>query len=83
MRKAWHVTLPAISPVIFFNLVMAIIGSLQIFAAPLIVTGGGPDQSTYFYTQHIYDNTFLKMLCAPSQSDWSLGMVKFSHEPFT
>jgi multiple sugar transport system permease protein len=57
-RQIWHVTIPAISPVIFFNLIMGIIGSLQIFATPLILTQGGPAQSTYFYTMYLYDNAF-------------------------
>jgi len=62
-RKVWHVTLPAISPVIFFNLVIAIIGTLQVFVLPYIMTKGGPARSTYFYTMYLYDNGFsyLKM----------------------
>lgn len=56
--RLWHVTLPTISPVIFFNLVMGIIGSLQMFAGPFIMTGGGPDRATYFYTMYLYDNAF-------------------------
>jgi multiple sugar transport system permease protein len=62
-RKIWHVTLPAISPVIFFNLIMGIIGTLQVFAAPYILTAGGPSRSTYFFTMYLYDNAFsyLKM----------------------
>lgn len=62
-RKTWHVTLPSISPVIFFNLIMGIIGTLQVFAIPFIMTGGGPARATYFYTMYLYDNAFsyLKM----------------------
>ena len=62
-RKAWHVTLPVLSPVIFFNLIMGIIGTLQVFATPFILTGGGPARSTYFFTMYLYDNAFsyLKM----------------------
>jgi multiple sugar transport system permease protein len=62
-RQIWHVTLPAISPVIFFNLVIAIIGTLQVFVLPFIMTKGGPARSTYFYTMYLYDNAFsyLKM----------------------
>ena len=62
-RRLWHVTLPMISPVIFFNLIMAIIGTLQVFATPYIMTGGGPARATYFYTMYLYDNafTYLKM----------------------
>jgi multiple sugar transport system permease protein len=58
VRQLFNVTLPLLSPVIFFNLVMAIIGSLQIFAGPFIMTGGGPSRSTYFFTMYLYDNAF-------------------------
>jgi len=62
-RRLWHVTLPMLSPVIFFNLIMAIIGTLQVFAIPYIMTGGGPARATYFFTMYLYDNAFryLKM----------------------
>lgn len=65
LRQIWHVTLPSISPVIFFNLIMGIIGSMQVFSAPYILFGGsgGPENSAYFFTSYLYDNafTFLKM----------------------
>jgi multiple sugar transport system permease protein len=63
LRRAWHVTLPMISPIIFFNLVIGIIGTLQVFVLPFIMTQGGPARSTYFYTMYLYDNAFsyLKM----------------------
>lgn len=52
-----HVTLPMISPVIFFNLVMGIIGSFQVFNQAFIMFdgGGGPDDSTLFYVLHLYN----------------------------
>ena len=65
--NAWQrllsVTLPLLSPVIFFNLIMAIIGTLQVFSVPYIMTGGGPAHATYFFTMYLYDNafTYLKM----------------------
>jgi multiple sugar transport system permease protein len=63
MGKIRHVTLPCLSPVIFFNLIMGIIGTLQVFAQPYIITKGGPARATYFYTMYLYDNAFsyLKM----------------------
>src|SRR5437016_115307 len=76
-RKIWHVTLPSISPVIFFNLIMAIIGTLQIFATPFIVVPGGkPARSTYFYAVYLYDNAFLylKMGYASSMA-WVLLLI--------
>jgi multiple sugar transport system permease protein len=63
LQRMWHVTLPMISPVIFFNLVMAIIGTFQVFVIPMIMTQGGPDRQTTFYTMYLYSNAFeyLKM----------------------
>ncbi|MFP4355615.1 MAG: carbohydrate ABC transporter permease [Phycisphaerae bacterium] len=58
--RLWNVTLPMISPVIFFNLVMAMIRVLQVFTIPYIMTPqGGPGRSTYFYTMYLYDNAFI------------------------
>jgi multiple sugar transport system permease protein len=54
-----NVTLPMISPVIFFNLIMAIIGTMQVFTLPFIMTGGGPNRQTYFFTMYLYDNAFV------------------------
>src|SRR4051812_42420709 len=42
LRKLWNVTLPMLSPVIFFNMVMTIIGTMQVFVLPFIMTQGGP-----------------------------------------
>jgi multiple sugar transport system permease protein len=58
-QRLWNVTLPMISPVIFFNLIMAIIGSLQTFSTPYIMTGGGPYHATYFYTMYLYDKAYV------------------------
>jgi len=56
--RIWNVTLPMLSPVIFFNLIMSIIGTLQVFAIPYIMTKGGPARATYFFTMYLYDNAF-------------------------
>jgi multiple sugar transport system permease protein len=58
--KIRHVTLPMISPVLLFNGIMGIIGSLQFFAIPYIMTPNGqPARSAYFYAMYLYDNAFL------------------------
>jgi multiple sugar transport system permease protein len=57
-RRLFSVTLPMLSPVIFFNLIMAIIGTLQVFAVPFIMTEGGPQRASYLYTHYLYDNAF-------------------------
>jgi multiple sugar transport system permease protein len=59
LGRVWHVTIPMLSPVIFFNLVIAIIGSLQVFEIPYIMTNGGPVHATYFLSMYLYDNAFV------------------------
>lgn len=56
--KFRHVTVPLISPVIFFNLVMSFIGSFQVFTAAYIMTGGGPLDSTRFYMIYLFQQAF-------------------------
>jgi multiple sugar transport system permease protein len=53
-----HVTLPMITPTIFFNLVLGIIGALQVFTSALVATEGGPAYATWFYALHIYKQAF-------------------------
>ena len=53
-----HITLPSISPVIFFNLIMGVIGMFQYFTQTFIMTQGGPDNSTLFYALYLYQNAF-------------------------
>ncbi|HLO39422.1 MAG TPA: sugar ABC transporter permease [Phycisphaerales bacterium] len=54
-----HVTLPMISPAVLFNMVMSVIWSLQVFAPPLVMTKGGPANSTLVYSVYVYMNAFL------------------------
>ena len=79
--KAWaktkNVTLPMISPVIVFNVVMGIIGSLQVFAVPYVMfPGGAPARSTYFYTSYLYDNAFqYQRMGYASAMGWVLFLI--------
>ena len=59
-QKFWNVTLPMITPVLFFNLVLGIIHSFQAFTSAYIVSGGlgGPADSTMFYTLYLYQQGF-------------------------
>ena len=59
LRRLWNVTIPMISPVIFFNLIMAIIGVFRVFEMPYIMTNGGPARATQFIAMYVYDNSFL------------------------
>lgn len=53
-----HITIPMMSPVIFFNLIMGLIGALQTFTQGYIITNGGPQNSTLFYALYIYRRAF-------------------------
>ena len=53
-----HVTLPIISPVIFFNIIMQTIELIQMFTPAYIITKGGPVKTTYFYSLLLYDTSF-------------------------
>jgi multiple sugar transport system permease protein len=57
--KFWNITLPLISPTIFFNLILGLIFALRTFEVALIATNGGPAQSTWFISLHIYQNAFV------------------------
>ena len=52
------VTIPMLSPVIFFNLVLGIIGAFQIFTAGFLMTNGSPQNSTLFYVLYLYRMAF-------------------------
>jgi len=56
--RFWNVTIPMLSPVILFNVVMAIIGSFQVFTQAYIVTGGGPGDATLFYVLYLFNQAF-------------------------
>lgn len=62
--KFWNVTLPMISPIIFFNLIMGIIGMFQYFTQAYVMTKGGPQDATMFYALHLFNSAFV---------DWKMG----------
>jgi multiple sugar transport system permease protein len=57
-RRSLHVTIPLLTPTIFFNTVLGIIGALQTFAAAFVATEGGPGFATWFFALHIWKNAF-------------------------
>jgi len=62
-QEFWNVTIPMLSPTIFFVLVTSIISSFQTFTTVYVMTGGGPGWATLMYGLHLYNNAFeyLKM----------------------
>lgn len=57
-QRFMNVTLPLISPTMFFNLIISIIGALSVFSIAYIATGGGPAYATYFYVYYLFNNAF-------------------------
>ena len=63
VRRFWHITLPMLSPVLFYNVVVGVIFSLQYFTQAFVAVGGGnnlgaPLNSTLFYSIYLYANAF-------------------------
>lgn len=59
-QKTVHITLPMISPVIYFNVIIGLIGAFQVFAVPYVITegGDGPERSLLFMATYLYQNAF-------------------------
>jgi multiple sugar transport system permease protein len=73
-----HITIPMMSSVIFFNLILGVIGSFQVFTAGYLITNGGPQNSTLFFVLYLYRQgfQFLKMGYAAALS-WVLFFIIF------
>jgi multiple sugar transport system permease protein len=76
LRRLWHITIPMVSPVILFNLVMSFIWGFQTFTLPWLMTRGGPGKATEFYAIFLYRNAivYLQMGKASALS-WILFVV--------
>lgn len=63
IRQFWHITIPLLTPIIFFNLVLQLIGAFQTFTQAYVVSGGtgGPADSTMFYTLYLYQKGFASL----------------------
>lgn len=57
-HRFWSVTLPMMSPILFFNLIIGIIETFQYFTNAFVMTNGGPGRSTLFYNLYLFQNAF-------------------------
>jgi multiple sugar transport system permease protein len=57
-HRFWRVVMPMLSPVLFFNLIIGIIASFQVFTNAFVMTNGGPQNATLFVVLYIYLNGF-------------------------
>jgi multiple sugar transport system permease protein len=58
VQRFFRITLPLITPTIFFNLIIGLIGALKVFEASFVATRGGPDYATWFFILHLYQTAF-------------------------
>jgi multiple sugar transport system permease protein len=58
LQRFWRITIPMLSPVLFFNLVMGMIDTFQYFTNAYVMTNGGPGRSTLFYNLYLFQNAF-------------------------
>jgi multiple sugar transport system permease protein len=76
--KFIHITLPFITPSIFFNLVLGIIFALRTFEVAFVSTAGGPARATWFISLHIYQNAFVSFdMGYASSLAWLLFILLF------
>ncbi len=57
-QRFWHITIPCMTPIIFYNLLMSLVINLQVVVPALAVTKGGPGKSTMFMTYLMYQTGF-------------------------
>lgn len=76
LRRFLHITIPMTTQVIFFNLIMNIIGSFQVFTGAYTITQGGPANATLFYVLYLYRNgwSYFKMGYASALA-WVLTII--------
>lgn len=75
-HRFWKITIPLLTPTLFFQLVMNLIGSFQAFVSSFVATGGGPLKSTFFYMLYIYRTAFTSFRMGYGAAlSWILAMV--------
>lgn len=58
VRRFFSITLPMLTPIIFFNLINQVIGAFQAFNSSYLITGGKPLNTTLYYGVHLYNKAF-------------------------
>ncbi len=76
LKKTIYITLPLMTPSIFFNFIMSIIGGFQVFTIAYIMTSGGPSRSTYYYAYYMFDKMMIdKSMGMASAMAWILLVI--------
>lgn len=76
VRRFWHVTVPLLTPAIFFLSIIAVINSFQVFGLIYVMTGGGPGSSTNVYVFYLWKEAFqLREMGYAAAMSWLLFLV--------
>jgi multiple sugar transport system permease protein len=76
LHKFWFITIPMVSPVILFNTIMSLIGGFQNFDLPWLLTQGGPNRATEFFSLFLYRNAFIYLRMGKASAlAWVLFIV--------
>ncbi|RIK40218.1 MAG: ABC transporter permease [Chloroflexi bacterium] len=76
LRRFWHITIPMLTPTIYFNLLINIIASFQVFTQSYVMTGGGPNNATLTQVLYLYRKGFLDFQFGyASALAWALFLV--------
>lgn len=78
-QDLWCITIPLLTPSLFYNIIVLIIGAFQVFTQAFVMTSGGPLDSTLFYVLYLYNNGFryFKMGYASAMA-WILFVIIFT-----
>jgi multiple sugar transport system permease protein len=78
LRQFWHITLPLMTPVILYAVILGLSSGLQIFTPAYIITQGGPANATTFYVYYLYNKAFrYSQMGAASAMAWILFIITF------
>jgi ABC-type sugar transport system permease subunit len=76
VRRFWHITVPLLTPTIFFLSIIAVINSFQVFGLIYVMTGGGPGSSTNVYVYYLWKEAFqLREMGYAAAMSWLLFLV--------
>jgi multiple sugar transport system permease protein len=76
VQRFFHITVPLMTPIIFFNMIMAMIGAMQTFTHAYIMTSGGPNNASLFYSLLLYRTAFsFQRMGYASAMSWILFII--------
>jgi multiple sugar transport system permease protein len=76
VQRFVHITVPMMTPIIFYNMLMALISAMQTFTQAFIMTSGGPNNASLFYSLYLYQEAFkYQRMGYASALSWALFLI--------